>query len=154
MPLIPRLIETVADWVGRPRAAAETMDERLAAAALLVHVAKVDGRLAASEGERLRQLVAERFGLGSDAAARLVERAEARDREGDDIAAMIDVIGRDAPEAERRRLVAMAYAVAAADGVLAEFEDDLVWRLGRLLGFRDGEIAALRAEAGSPGPLP
>jgi uncharacterized tellurite resistance protein B-like protein len=38
----------------------------------------------------------------------------------------------------------MAYRIAALDGYLHEFEDDLLWRIGRLLGFSDADVTALR----------
>ncbi len=38
----------------------------------------------------------------------------------------------------------MAWSVAAADGRVDEFEEALVERLGRLLGFDDAAIAAAR----------
>ena len=41
----------------------------------------------------------------------------------------------------------MAYRVAAVDGFVHEFEDDLVWRIGRLLGLDEGAIAAIREDA-------
>jgi uncharacterized tellurite resistance protein B-like protein len=41
----------------------------------------------------------------------------------------------------------MAYRIAAADGAIHEFEDDLIWRTGRLLGFSDSDLAIIKAEA-------
>jgi uncharacterized tellurite resistance protein B-like protein len=38
----------------------------------------------------------------------------------------------------------MAWSVAGADGDLHEFEEALVWRLGKLLGFDEPAIAAAR----------
>jgi uncharacterized tellurite resistance protein B-like protein len=149
MSLLDRLSQLVSALV-RPEAGVEDAPERLAAAALLVHVARADGRWSGPERARLVELVHSRFRLPPAAAARLVERADAVDRETDDVAALIDMIGRDLPEAERRRLLAMAYAVAGADGPLHEFEDDLTWRVGRLLGFDDAEILAIRDAALAP----
>jgi uncharacterized tellurite resistance protein B-like protein len=41
----------------------------------------------------------------------------------------------------------MAYRIAALDGYLHEFEEDLLWRIGRLLGLSDSEVVALREKA-------
>jgi uncharacterized tellurite resistance protein B-like protein len=41
----------------------------------------------------------------------------------------------------------MAYRVAAVDGFVDEFEDDLVWRIGRLLRLDEGAVAAIREDA-------
>ena len=49
--------------------------------------------------------------------------------------------------ADHAKLLSMAYRVASADGVVGEFEDDLIWRMGRLLRLGTDTIEQLRAEA-------
>ena len=49
----------------------EAADYQLAAAALLVHIASIDGDFDADERIRIQHLVEARFGLSSDAARRL-----------------------------------------------------------------------------------
>lgn len=147
MSILTRLFARVRDVVGPAGATDVVPDERLAVAALLVHVARVDGRVSETERQALRRLVATRFGLTADAAERLVERADDMDREVDDVAALIEMMGHGLDGQERRRSLAMAYDVAGADGDVGEFEADLVWRLGRLLGFDDAEIEAIRIGA-------
>ena len=87
-----------------------------------------------------------RFALDRDGAEMLIERADRFDMEVDDVPALIEMMrhGQHAPDKER--LLGMAYRVAAADGVVGEFESDLLWRLGRLLGFGDDKIDAVRSE--------
>ncbi len=130
--------------------AAET-DGRLAAAALLVHVARADGRLAEAERERLLGLLRTRYGLTSEQCETFFARADEVDWATDDVASLVEMMGHDVDPAERRRLLGMAYAIASADGQLHEFEDDLIWRIGRLFGFDDAEIATVRGEAVPPG---
>ncbi|WP_128565899.1 TerB family tellurite resistance protein [Methylobacterium crusticola] len=148
MSLITRLRAYAAEMFGAPapQADAET-GQHLAAAALLVHVARVDGTLAAVERERLARLLRGSFAASQAEAEVLIDRAIGFDDETRDVAELVGLIGRDAPEAERRGLLGMAWAVAAADGQVHEFEDDLVWRLGQLLGFDDAAITATRAVA-------
>ena len=154
MSLVSRLIDFVSDAVGARPGAPDAFDgpadERLAAAALLVHVARVDGRIVETERARLEGFAASAFGLSPDAAARLVTRADAVDRETDGLSDLVERMGHDLDRDGRRRLLETAYEVAAADGRLHEFEEDLVWRLGGLLGFQDPEIQAIR-EATVPG---
>jgi uncharacterized tellurite resistance protein B-like protein len=148
MSLVARLIDLVSEAIEGPAqpAAAET-NPAIAVAALLVHVARVDGSIAPSERARVLALLGRRFGLSDEAALRLVERGDALDRETDDVASLIDMLGHGVPESERRELVAMAYAVAGADGRIEEFEDDLVWRMAGLLGFDDATLQIIKAEA-------
>ena len=40
----------------------------------------------------------------------------------------------------------MAYRIAAVDGQVHDFEDDLLWRVGRLLGLPDEDVARLREQ--------
>jgi uncharacterized tellurite resistance protein B-like protein len=143
MSFLSRLIDAVSG-AREPLAEAAPADERLASAALLVHVARIDGRLAAEERGRLVELVRRRFGFDAAAAEAFIARAESLDHEAGDIATLVGMIGRDADPAERRQLLATAYSVVRSDGRIEEFEDDLVWRVGRLLGFDEAEIAALR----------
>jgi uncharacterized tellurite resistance protein B-like protein len=144
MSLISRLLAAIAP--AAPARGSPALDEgRLAATALLVHIARVDGAMSASERQRLEDLFVTRLGLDRDDALALLARGEDRSAGRPDIADLVEEAARSAGEEERRNLLAMAYAVARADGTVAEFEDDLIWRLGRLLGFDDAAITAVKA---------
>ncbi|MGC5778243.1 TerB family tellurite resistance protein [Methylobacterium sp. NFXW15] len=119
-------------------------DTHLAATALLVHVARVDGILDPSESERLARLVQGRYAASPAAAEALIARATAVDAEVRDVASLVEMIPHAANDFERQALLAMAWSVAGADGKVDEFEEALVERLGRLLGFDDASIAAAR----------
>jgi uncharacterized tellurite resistance protein B-like protein len=153
MSVISRLVAFLAESLGPDRQGRDgdedpgpqrEAEDRLAAAALLVHVARVDGSLDETENARLARLFRAGFDLSDEEAERLVARATAYDDETSNVASLVEIVARDADAAERRHLLAMAYSVAAADGSVHEFEDDLVWRVGRLLGFDDDEIVAQR----------
>lgn len=121
-------------------------DTHLAATALLVHVARVDGVLAPSESERLARLVEGHYAEGPAAARALIARATAVDIEIRDVASLVEMLPHEANTTEREALLARAWSVAAADGVVDEFEEALVERLGRLLGFDEAGIAAARRD--------
>jgi len=151
MSFVSRLVELItgvhrSSSIDDTLAAAE-MDARLAAAALLVHVARADGILAETERDRVLEFLRSRFSLTPEQGGRLFDRADEADAAIDDVAALVEMMGHDLGPAELRRMLAMAYAVGSADGRLHEFEDDLIWRIGRLFGFDDAEIAAIRMEA-------
>ncbi|MER2264756.1 tellurite resistance TerB family protein [Methylobacterium oxalidis] len=147
MSLIARLRAYASDAFGvAPAVDAPADEEHLAATALLVHVARADGVLAAPEAERLSRLVRGRYADSEEAARALIARATAFDAETRDIAVLVELIGREGGEAERVRLLAMAWSIAGADGSVDEFEEALVWRLGSLLGLADGAIARAREE--------
>ncbi len=147
MSLISRLRAYAAEAFGVRTPAAPVDDTHLAATALLVHVARVDGILAPAETERLARLVLGRYADSPEAARALIARASAFDAETRDVASLVEMLPHEADDAERGRLLAMAWSVAGADGSVDEFEEALVWRLGRLLGFDEAAIGRARSEA-------
>ncbi|HZH53859.1 MAG TPA: TerB family tellurite resistance protein [Microvirga sp.] len=122
-------------------------EEHLTVAALLVLVARADGRMLDVEGEGLRVLLGSRFGLTRERAERLLEQAAQLDGTLDPSTTLVDRILQDVSFEERPRLLALAYRIAAIDGKVHEFEDDLIWRTGRLLDLSDEELAAIKADA-------
>lgn len=149
MPLFARLRAYAAEAFGVAGRPEPVDDTHLAATALLVHVARVDGVLAPAECERLARLVQGRYAADPEAARALVTRARIFDAETRDIADLVEMIPHGMDEAERARLLAMAWSVAGADGRVGEFEEALVWRLGALLGLDEAAVARAR---GAPPP--
>ncbi len=79
--MFDRLKNFVAEFAGpSERRDFSSDDFRLAAVALLVHLAGADGRIDESERKRLRELIESRFGLDAETTTRLIELAEAQDR--------------------------------------------------------------------------
>ena len=127
----------------------ETFDEsdfRLAAAALLVHVATTDSEFNESEREKLRAVLAERFDLGLGEADRLVESAVKADFEAVDLYQFTSVLNRACSDEARRRVVKMMFEVAYSDGALSEFEDNVVWRAAELMHVPSRERVTIRRE--------
>jgi uncharacterized tellurite resistance protein B-like protein len=109
-------------------------DHRVAAAALLVHVANIDGIVHASERQRLAGLLEQRFGLGPQATRDLIAAAEKRETEAGDMQEFVDLIRRKVDAEGKAKLVDMMWEMAYADGELHEFEENLIARVAALLG--------------------
>src|SRR5262245_53678677 len=109
-------------------------DYRLAAAALLIHVASVDGGMSAAERARLHAVLMQRFGLDDAAAEELVHEAAEVEREAVDLYRFTSLLNRSLDEEGRCRMVEMMWQVVYADGRVSEFEDNLIWRAADLLG--------------------
>src|SRR5271168_5552284 len=60
-------------------------DYRLAAAALLVHAAAIDGEMLPSERDKLHAVIRERFALDDASTDRLIEKATAAEHESVDL---------------------------------------------------------------------
>lgn len=124
----------------------EASDYRLAAAALLVHIASVDGAFDVAERARIQQLVEARFGVSSDEAADLIEAAQESERDAVDLYRFTSVLKRQLDEDGRKQVIAMLWDMAHADGDIHEFEENIVWRVAELLGVSTRERVELRRE--------
>ncbi|AZG75328.1 TerB family tellurite resistance protein [Methylocystis rosea] len=129
----------------RPKAF-EAADYQLAAAALLVHIASVDGQFDDKEKARIRQLVEARFNLQGDDAAELIDAAQASERDAVDLYRFTSVLKRRLDEDGRRQIIGMLWDMAHADGAVHEFEENVVWRVAELLGVSTRERVELRRE--------
>ena len=109
-------------------------DHRVAAAALLVHVATIDGVVHASERQRLIGLIGQRFSLDSAGTLGLLAAAEKSEAETLDVQELVDLIRRRLDAGDKARLVGMMWDMAYADGELHEFEENLIARVAGLLG--------------------
>lgn len=138
---------------GEPEFAGD--DYRLATAALLVHVANVDGSFDDFERVRLRQIVEERFGLDEQATARLIARAETTDREAVDFFHFTHVLKTTLDEDGRHKIIEMMWDMVFADGEVTAFEENVVWRVAELLGVSNRDRIMLRRKvADEPRPEP
>ncbi len=125
----------------------EVADYQLAAAALLVHIASIDGDFDADERARIQELVEARFGLSPEEARRLIADAFESEREAVDLYRFTSVLKRRLDEDGRRQVVGMMWDMAHADGAVHEFEENVVWRVAELLGVSTRERVELRRES-------
>jgi uncharacterized tellurite resistance protein B-like protein len=119
-------------------------DYRLAAAALLVHIAAADGETDDAEKERLQAVIEDPFGLDAEATARLIEKAEQSDRDAVDFYQFTSVLKRALDEDGRLKVIEMMWDIAFADGQIHEFEDNTIWRVAELLGVSARDRILLR----------
>ena len=120
-------------------------DYRLAAAALLVHTAAIDGGISDVERARLHGVIKQRFNLDDASADELIAKATVADENAVDLYRFTSKLNRALDHQARARLVEMMWQVVYADGTVTEFEDNLVWRAADLLSVSREERIALRA---------
>jgi len=119
-------------------------DYRLAACALLVHTAVIDGSFSDAERRRLHGLIKQRFRLDDEATDELIAEAVEVERRSIDLYQFTARLNRTLDEVGRARMVEMMWQIVYADGDVSEFEDNLIWRAADLLGVSRGERIALR----------
>jgi uncharacterized tellurite resistance protein B-like protein len=119
-------------------------DYRLAAAALLVHVAAIDGEISEVERDKLHAVIKRRFELDEEATNELMLEATQAEQQAVDLYHFTSLINRSLDEAGRRRVVEMMWEIVYADGRVTAFEDNLLWRAADLLGVSSRERIELR----------
>ena len=124
----------------------EDNDYRLAASALLVHAAAIDGEVSEVGREKLHAVIKRRFDLDEATTDELVAEATAAEHEAVDLYHFTSLINRSLDEAGRRKVVEMMWEIVFADGRVSEFEDNLLWRAADLLGISGRERIELRQQ--------
>jgi uncharacterized tellurite resistance protein B-like protein len=143
------MIENILGWLtgATPTATAARDDTRLALAALLVEAGLSDGRFDAGERAVVGRLLERRFGLSAGEAGALLAAAEQEARRSAELFHFTRIINERLSPAERIELVEMLWEVAYADGVLDQYEDSLLRRIGGLVDVSDHERGLARRRA-------
>lgn len=124
-------------------------DAQVAAAALMVEAARLDGTFGADERQRIEALLEQRIGLPAELARKLLEQAERRATESVAWQGFTRTIKEAFGYEERVGLLEMLWEVAYADGYLHDYEASLLRRVAGLLyvSDRDSGEARLRVLA-------
>lgn len=138
-----KLIADLADG-GKHPSRFDDRDYRLAAAALLMHVAGIDGNVSDVERDKVRAVIKQHFNLDDAATDELVAEATEVEQKSIDLYQFTARLNRSLDEPARARVVEMMWQIVFADGTLTEFEDNLVWRAADLLEVSRDERIALR----------
>ena len=123
-------------------------DYRLAAAAMLVHAAAIDGEMSQSERDKLHDVIKQHFNLDDAATAELITKATAAEHEAVDLYHFTHQLNRALDDDGRAKVVEMMWEIVYADGQRDELEDNLIWRAADLLGVSQQERIALRRHVG------
>jgi uncharacterized tellurite resistance protein B-like protein len=129
---------------GKPPSRFAEDDYRLAAAALLVHCAAIDGEISQTEREKLYAVIKQRFALNDAATAELIDKATAAEHESVDLYHFTHLLNRALDAEGRAKIIEMMWEIVYADGTRDELEDNLLWRAADLLGVSQRERIELR----------
>jgi uncharacterized tellurite resistance protein B-like protein len=135
------MIKRLMDFVGRGGAPSAVVDQnqelRLAAAALLVEAARLDGEVDAAERQAIAEQLSAFFNLEGEETDALIEAARAKAKESSQLYSFTRVITDRFSEEERVRMIEMLWTVAYADGRLHDYEASLVRRVAGLIHVAD-----------------
>ena len=132
-------------FTGRPEPGALAMEPRLAVAALLVHLAAVDGTVKVEEREAVKGALMDFYGLEEDEVERLIAEATRRDSESVDFYRFTSALA-SLPAEDKVEIVRMMWQVVFADDKNHELEDNLVWRIAELIGVSARQRTVLRSQ--------
>ncbi len=119
-------------------------DARLALAALLVRVARSDGRYDPEEADLIAKVLSERYALSPFEASKLRGQAEQLESEAPDTVRFTRAIKDAVPYEDRMSVIEGLWSVVMADGARDEAEDSLLRLVASLLGIKDQDSARAR----------
>ncbi len=122
-------------------------DPKLAVAALLVHLAAVDGSFSAKERNAVRSALIEHYGLDGADVDNLIAHAQRADAEAVDFYKFTSSLS-NLDGQERVEIVRLMWQVVFADGRNHEMEDNMVWRIAELIGVSARDRTVLRNQIG------
>ena len=115
-----------------------------AAAALLVEMAVMDGAFDTNERETIVRLISDRFDLNILDVADLVAEAEVAVSGSVELFSFTKILRDDFDHSDRIKMIEMLWEVAYADGILHDFEANLIRRATGLLHVSDRESGVAR----------
>ena len=129
-----------------PNGTAQTEPDapKLAAAALLVEAACMDGHFDGDERDAVCAALGAHFGLSESEAETLIEDAEAAHHEATDLHRFTRTINDRYEHGDRLAVMEMLWEVVYADGRLHAYEANLIRRVGGLLHITDRERGEAR----------
>ena len=121
-----------------PVLAPETFsDKEIASAALLVEAAHMDGNLDDRETKVIKALLVNQFHLSEEEAAELFARAHTAQEDATHLMRFTRTIKDNFSEDERITVIEMMWEVAFADGIIHDFEENLIRRIAGLIYVSD-----------------
>lgn len=137
------MFEALTRLFAKPEAPADLHDPKLAVAALLVHLAAVDGSMQDSERQAIRGALMDHYDLDEPSVDKLIREAQKRDAESVDFYKFTSGLTQ-LDMGDRIEIIRMMWTVVFADRKNHELEDNMVWRIAELIGVSSRDRTILR----------
>lgn len=150
------MLDAIRRLMGTPAANAPSStprspsDVRVAAVALLVELASVDGDFSAIERQRITEILERHFGVDAEGAASLIAEATTAGRAAADDFVFTRQVVRDYDLPQRMVLAELMWQVVLADGVVDGQESYLMRKLANLLQLEPAFLAEARKRSEQP----
>jgi len=119
----------------------------LAAAALLVEVARIDGAIQPAERAAVLRAIHEQFALTGSEAEELLERAERELKSAEGYFPFTSLINQNFAQERKEHLIELMWRAAYADALLSAHELHLMRKLAGLLHVSDNAYIAAKLRA-------
>ncbi|MBN9307752.1 MAG: TerB family tellurite resistance protein [Devosia sp.] len=129
----------------RPDATMLSMEPKLAVAALLVHLAAIDGQVTEAERQALESTLMDYYGLNEGEVKKLIVEATRQDQESVDFYRFTSALT-SLDNGEKLEIIRMMWQVVFADRRNHELEDNMVWRIAELIGVSARDRTVLRSQ--------
>ena len=118
--------------------------EKIAVVALLISTAKYDGNFDESERLEIHNLIKNYFSLSSKSTDDIFKAAEKIENEANDLQQFTRSLNKLLNEEEKLKIVELIWKIVMADGIIDNYEENLVRRLSGLLYLQDKDIGNIK----------
>ena len=118
--------------------------EKIAVVALLISTAKYDGNFDDSEKLEIHKLIKNYFLLSSESTDDLFKAAEEIENEANDLQQFTRSLNKILSEKEKLKIIELIWKIVMADGIIDNYEENLVRRLSGLLYLQDKDIGNIK----------
>ena len=139
------MFEALTRLFNKPETALDSRDPKLSVAALLVHLAAVDGQMTDDERQTIKNALMDHYDLDQASVTRLISEAALRDAEAVDLYKFTSSLS-SLELADRIEIIRMMWTVVFADKTNHEMEDNMVWRVAELIGVSSRDRTVLRQQ--------
>ena len=139
------MFEALTRLFTKPEEAVDSRDPKLSVAALLVHLAAVDGQITEDERNVIKGALMDQYDLDDASVSRLIKEAALRDAESVDLYKFTSTLAALEMD-ERIEIIRMMWTVVFADKSNHEMEDNMVWRVAELIGVSSRDRTILRRQ--------
>ena len=118
--------------------------EKIAVVALLISTAKYDGNFDESERLEIQKLIKSYFSLSNENTDGLFKTAEEIENKANDLQQFTRSLNKVLNEEEKLKIIELIWKIIMADGIIDNYEENLVRRLSGLLYLQDKDIGNIK----------
>lgn len=142
--MLKRIKSILSGNTSQPDADNKEDERQIAAAALLVEAATLDDHFDDAERTTIAAVLGQHFSIDAEACTALIDAAEVVQEESNHLLSFTRTIKDNYSPEDRIEIIEMLWEVAYADGVLHDYEANLLRRVGGLIYVSDKDRGAAR----------